>query len=273
MEIDLEKIWGIIEGPVTSFGINLLAALAIFVIGRWIARALSNGVKAIMHRNEVEDTLESFIGNIVYMALMICVVLAAITRLGVQTTSIIAIMGAAGLAVGLALQGSLSNFASGVLIILFKPYRVGDFVEAAGVSGSIDSVQIFNTVLQTSDNKRVVVPNSQITNGVITNFSANDTRRLDLTFGVAYADDVDKVRNLLQSIAANCQYVLPEPEPLVALHTLADSSVNFVVRPWVKTADYWKAHFEITETVKKRFDAEGISFPFPQQDVHLHKVD
>ncbi len=271
MTIDPQEIWQLVKGPMTSFGLDIIAAIAIFIIGRWIARFLASALKKVMHRNEVEDTLEVFIGNIVYMGLMISVVLAAITQIGVQTTSIIAVIGAAGLAVGLALQGSLSNFASGVLIILFKPYKVGDYVEAAGVGGTVEGVQIFTTVLLTPDNKRVVVPNSQITNSVITNFSANDTRRLDLVFGVSYSDDLDKVHATLASIIKDNEFVLTEPAPLIAVHTLADSSVNFVVRPWVTTDNYWKAHFAITETVKKRFDAEGISIPFPQQDVHIHQ--
>ena len=195
-----------------------------------------------------------------------------ITALGVQTASIIALLGAAGLAVGLALQGSLSNFAAGVLIILFKPYKVGDYIEAGGVGGSVESLQIFTTVLITPDNKRVVVPNSQVTDGVITNYSANDTRRLDLVAGVSYSDDLDKVRAVLEGIIDDSEYVLDAPAPTIAVNELADSSVNFVVRPWVKTTDYWAAHFTLTETIKKRFDAEGISIPFPQTDVHVHQV-
>lgn len=267
--MDPVQLWEEFRSPAVAFAINIVAALAVFVIGRWIAKALTNTIKKILHKNDVEDTLESFVGNIVYLALMACVVLAALTQLGVATTSIIAMLGAAGLAIGLALQGSLSNFAAGVLIILFKPYRVGDYVEAAGVGGSVKAVQIFNTVLTTPDNKEVVIPNSQVTGGVITNYSANATRRLDLTIGITYSDDIDKAKATLQDIIENCQSVLPEPATTIAIHTLADSSVNIVVRPWVKTSDYWTAHFELTETIKKRFDAEGIGFPFPQIEVHV----
>ncbi len=269
--MDPTQLWENYRELVVSFGLNIFSAIAIFVIGRWIAKALTKAIKTLLHKNDVEDTLESFAGNIVYMALMACVVLAAISRLGVETTSIIAMLGAAGLAVGLALQGSLSNFAAGVLIIFFKPYKVGDYVEAAGVGGTIIAVQIFNTVLNTPDNKRVVVPNSQITGGVITNYSANDTRRLDLTIGITYGDDIDKAKTTLTEIVAASPHVLKSPEAVVAVHTLADSSVNIVARPWVKTSDYWAAHFELTETIKKRFDAENIGFPFPQLEVHLPK--
>lgn len=271
--MDPLQLWAEVKDPVIGFGLNLAAALVIVVVGRWIAKALTNALKSVLHKNDVEDTLESFIGNIAYTVLMACVLLAAINRLGVETTSIIAVLAAGGLAVGLALQGSLSNFAAGVLIILFKPYKVGDYIEAAGVGGSVDSVQIFNTVLTTPDNKRVVVPNSQITNAVIVNYSAHDTRRLDMTIGVSYNDDIDKVKAALNDIIDNCQTVLREPAPLVAVHTLADSSVNLVARSWVRTSDYWPTHFELTEAIKKRFDSEGIEIPFPQRTVHVVNAD
>jgi small conductance mechanosensitive channel len=203
---------------------------------------------------------------------MVIVIIAAIGQLGIQTTSFIAIFGAAGLAVGLALQGSLSNFASGVLIVLFRPYKVGDFIEGAGISGVVVEVQILTTVLKTGDNKQIIVPNGQIMNSIITNYSANDQRRVDMVVGVSYDDDLDKVRSTLQELIDADDRILDEPACTIAVSALADSSVNFVVRPWVKTADYWGVMFDMTEAIKKRFDKEGISFPFPQQDVHLHTV-
>ncbi|NNC55973.1 MAG: mechanosensitive ion channel, partial [Woeseiaceae bacterium] len=223
------------------------------------------GLRKMMRRQEVDKTLETFICNLVRMALLIVVIIAAIGALGIQTTSFIAIFGAAGLAVGLALQGSLSNFASGVLIVLFRPYKVGDFIEGAGISGSVEQVQILTTVLKTGDNKQVIVPNSQIMNSVITNYSANDTRRVDMVIGVSYDDDLDKVRSTLQELVAADDRILNDPACTIAVSALADSSVNFVVRPWVKTTDYWGVMFDLTEAIKKRFDKEGISFPFPQQ--------
>ena len=256
-----------------EFGLKLIVAILIFMVGRTIARMLSNGLRKIMKAKEVDQILDSFIGSLVYWALLTFVVIAAINHLGIQTTSLIAIMGAAGLAVGLALQGSLSNFAAGVLIVLFRPYRVGDFVEAAGVSGAVVQVQILTTVLKTPDNKQVIVPNSEIMSSIITNYSANDTRRVDLTVGVSYDDDLDKVRETLNEIIAAEERVLSEPECVIAVSALGDSSVNFVVRPWVKTSDYWPVHFDLTETIKKRFDAEGLSFPYPQQDVHVHQAN
>ena len=215
--------------------------------------------------------LESYVTNLVYWALMTFVIIAAINQIGIQTTSLIAIMGAAGLAIGLALQGSLANFAAGVLIVMFRPYRVGDFVEAAGVSGSVVQVQILSTILKTVDNKQIVVPNAQIMNSIITNFSANETRRVDLVIGISYNDDIDKTRTIIQELINADNRILKDPACLVAVSELADSSVNIAVRPWVKTADYMSVKFGLTEAIKKRFDKEGISFPFPQQDVHIIK--
>jgi len=253
-----------------DLGIKVATALAIFLVGKFVVRLAVSAIAKVMQKQEVDKTLETFICNLVRTALMIVVVIAAIGAIGIQTTSFIAIFGAAGLAVGLALQGSLSNFASGVLIVLFRPYRVGDWVEAAGISGSVEQVQILTTILKTGDNKQIIVPNSQIMDSIITNYSANDTRRVDMVVGVSYGDDLDKVRKTLEDLLANEDRILPEPAPTIAVSALADSSVNFVVRPWVKTSDYWGVMFDMTEAIKKRFDKEGISFPFPQRDVHLY---
>ncbi len=253
-----------------AFGLKLLAALVIFYVGRMVARMLQKGLRKMLQTQAVDKILETFVCNLAYWAIMIFVIIAAINQVGVQTTSLIAVMGAAGLAVGLALQGSLSNFAAGVLIVIFRPYRVGDWVEAAGISGSVEQVQILTTMLKTGDNKQIIVPNSQIMNSIITNYSANDTRRIDMIVGVSYSDDLDKVRKTLEELVASDERILKDPACTIAVSELADSSVNFVVRPWASTADYWSVKFDLTEAVKKRFDKEGISFPFPQQDVHLY---
>lgn len=255
-----------------EFGINLVTAIAIFYFGRMVVGLLMRGLKKMMRAQNVDVTLQTFVANLTRMVLLTFVIIAAISALGIQTTSFIAILGAAGLAVGLALQGSLANFASGVLIVLFRPYKVGDFVEAAGISGVVEEVQILTTVLKTGDNKMVIVPNGQIMDSVITNYSANDRRRVDMVIGVSYDDDLDKVRSTLEQLVAADDRILDDPACTIAVSALADSSVNFVVRPWVKTADYWGVMFDLTEAVKKRFDQEGISFPFPQQDVHLYKA-
>jgi len=255
-----------------DFAINTVTAIAIFLIGRIVVRFLTRGMRKIMEQQDVDKTLVSFASNFVGMVLLAFVIIAAIGALGVQTTSFIAVLGAAGLAIGLALQGSLSNFASGVLIVLFRPYKVGDWIEAAGVSGSVEEVQILTTVLKTGDNKQVIVPNSQIMNSIITNYSANDTRRIDMIVGVSYDDDLDQVRKTLEELVAADDRVLDDPACTIAVSELADSSVNFIVRPWTATADYWGLKLDLTEAIKKRFDKEGISFPFPQQDVHLYKA-
>lgn len=255
-----------------EFGINLVTALVIFVVGRWIISILVRGLKALMQKQEVDKTLETFVTNLVRMVLLVFVIIAAIGALGVQTTSLIAVLGAAGLAVGLALQGSLSNFAAGVLIVLFRPYKVGDYVEAAGIGGTVEGVAILTTKFKTPDNKTIIVPNSQVMNSVITNYSANETRRVDMVVGVSYSDDLDKVRSTLQELIAAEDRVLAEPAHTIAVSELGDSSVNFVVRPWVKTSDYWGVKFALTEAIKKRFDELGISIPFPQRDVHLYKA-
>ena len=254
-----------------DLGIKVATALAIFFIGKYIIGLVVGGLRKVMQKQAIEKTLETFVCNLVRMVLLVVVIIATISALGIETTSFIAIFGAAGLAVGLALQGSLSNFASGVLIVLFRPYKVGDFIEAAGIAGSVEQVQILTTILKTGDNKQIIVPNSQIMDSIITNYSANDTRRVDLVVGVSYEDDLDKVRKTIAELIAADERILTEPAATIAVSELADSSVNFVVRPWALTSDYWAVRFDLTEAIKKRFDQDNITFPFPQQDVHLYK--
>ena len=270
---DWNQLLGVLQTKgASNSALNVVLAIAIFYVGRMVINLVVRGLRKVMQRQEVDKTLETFVCNLVRMVLLVIVIIAAIGQLGIETTSFIAIFGAAGLAVGLALQGSLSNFAAGVLIVLFRPYRVGDFIEAAGISGVVEQVQILTTVLKTGDNKQIIVPNGQIMDSIITNYSANDTRRVDMVVGVSYDDDLDKVRDTIEELIAAEDRILDEPACTIAVSALADSSVNFVVRPWVKTADYWGVMFDLTEAVKKRFDKEGISFPFPQQDVHVHTV-
>jgi len=264
--IELLKTTGV------DLGINIVTAIVIFIVGKWVVNLITRGVRTLMQRQEVDKTLETFIGNLLRMVLMVFVIIAAISAVGIQTTSLIAVIGAAGLAVGLALQGSLSNFAAGVLIVMFRPYKVGDFIEGAGIAGVVESVQILQTILKTGDNKQVIVPNSQIMGSIITNYSANETRRVDMVVGVSYGDDLDKVRKTLAELVAADDRILDDPACTIAVSELADSSVNFVVRPWVRTQDYWPVMFGLTEAIKKRFDQEGISIPFPQRDVHLYQA-
>jgi len=262
-----------IIGWLTLYGVKIIAALVIFVIGKWLARKLGNATKKVMERREVDAALVNFTSSLVYYALLVFVVIAALGQTGIQTASFVAIVGAAGLAIGLAMQGSLSNFAAGVLIIIFKPFKIGDFVEMAGTAGVVENIMIFTTEMKTGDNKKIIVPNSSVLGGVITNYSANDTRRVDLVMGIGYNDDIDKAKQVLEEIINADERILKDPAPLIAVSELADSSVNFAVRPWVKSADYWAVYFALNETVKKRFDQEGISIPYPQQDIHLHKIE
>ena len=253
-----------------DFTIRLATALAIFLIGKFAIKLIISAISKIMAKQTTDRTLELFICNLVNISLMVVVIIASIGALGIETTSFIAIFGAAGLAVGLALQGSLSNFASGVLIVLFKPYRVDDYIEAAGISGIVEKVQILTTILKTVDNKQIIVPNSQIMDSIITNYSAKETRRIDMKISVGYQDNIDFVKATLYEIISKDKRILTEPKPMVVVSELADSSVNFVIRTWVKSAEFWDIKFEMIETIKKSFDEKGISFPYPQQDVHIY---
>lgn len=248
---------------------NALAAILIFIIGKWIAGVVTGLMRKGMKKREVDPALISFLGSLVYYTLMVAVVIAAIQQLGIQTTSFVAVLGAAGLAVGFALQGALSNFASGTLIILFKPFRIGDFIDAGGTAGIVEDIGVLVTVLKTPDNKKIIAPNSSIMGGVITNFSANPTRRIDMVFGIGYGDDIDKAKAVIKDVLASRSEILEDPAPTVEVVELGDSSVNLCVRPWVKKEDYWTVFFGLNADIKKRFDAEGITIPFPQRDVHL----
>jgi small conductance mechanosensitive channel len=224
-----------------------------------------------MNKRQVDPTVISFVANLTYIALLVFVVLAALGQLGIQTTSFIAVIGAAGLAIGLALQGSLANFAAGFLMIIFRPFKVGDYIEGAGTAGTVEAIQIFTTQLRTPDNKTVIIPNGSLTSDNITNWSVKGTRRVDLVMGIGYEDDIDKAKSIMGDILAKDERVLKDPPPQIAVVELADSSVNFVVRPWVKAEHYWAVHFDTTEAIKKSFDAQGISIPFPQRDVHMYQ--
>ncbi len=270
---NMESGFATLIGWLTLYGVKIIAALAIFVIGKWVARKLGDAAKRMMVSRAVDTALVKFTSSLVYYALLIFVVIAALGQVGIQTASFVAIVGAAGLAIGLAMQGSLSNFAAGVLIIIFKPFKIGDYVEMAGTAGVVENIMIFTTEMKTGDNKKIIVPNASILGGVITNYSANETRRVDLVMAIGYNDDLNKAKQVLEEIVNADERILKDPAPLIAVAELADSSVNFAVRPWVKSADYWGVYFALNEAVKKRFDEEGLSIPYPQQDVHLHKIE
>jgi small conductance mechanosensitive channel len=256
-----------------AWGVKIVAAVLVFLVGKWVASRIARLVVTIMEKQQIDVTLTRFLRNIIYYALMAAVIVAVAGQLGINTASFLTIIGAAGLAVGLALKDSLANFASGVLLILFRPFKVGDVVEVAGVSGSVQEITLFNTVLYTFDNQVMIIPNGKISNDTITNVNANPTRRVDLVFGISYDDDIKAAHQLLADIVAEDDRVLAEPKTTIAVSELADSSVNFIVRPWVKTKDYWDVRFHLTEKIKLRFDEAGISIPYPQQDVHLHQLN
>jgi small conductance mechanosensitive channel len=267
MEISMDKIWELM----TVYGIKIIAAIVIFVIGLWIAKIFKSVLKKVMAKRNVDETIGAFVSNLSYYVLLTFFILAAINQLGVQTTSFVAIIGAAALAIGLALQGSLANFAAGFLLILFRPFKIGDYIEGAGTAGTVERIQIFTTQLLSPDNKTVIIPNASITAGNIVNYSTQSTRRCDLVFGIGYQDDIDKAKKILEELIAADGRILKDPAPKIAVSELADSSVNFVVRPWVNATDYWNVYFDLTEKVKKRFDAESVSIPFPQRDVHVYE--
>jgi small conductance mechanosensitive channel len=267
MDDALAKVYELL----TVYGLKLLAAIVIFIIGRWVAKLMRKIIERLMKKSNVDQTLVSFTGNLAYVALLAFVIIAALGQLGVQTTSFIAVLGAAGLAIGLALQGSLSNFAAGFLMIIFRPFQVGDFIEGAGTAGTVEEIQIFTTQLRTPDNKTIIIPNSSLTADNIVNWSVKGTRRVDLSMGIGYEDDIDKARQIMADIMAADDRILKDPAPQISVAELADSSVNFTVRPWAAAGDYWDVYFDLTEKFKKAFDAQGVSIPFPQRDVHVYQ--
>ncbi len=258
-----------IQGWISLYAFNIIGALLIFIIGKWLARRIANLLAKLMEKGDVDTTLVNFLTNLAYYAMVVLVIIAAIGKLGVNTTSFLTIIGAAGLAVGLALKDSLSNFAAGVMLVLFRPFTIGDVVSTAGITAKVEKITIFNTVFCTADNQQIIVPNNKIISDIITNINAKDTRRIDLIVGISYTDDMAKTKDILQRLAEEDSRVLADPATTIAVAELADSSVNLVFRPWVKTADYWDVRFALTENIKNALDEAGISIPFPQQDVHL----
>lgn len=254
-----------------TYGPKLVLAILTLIIGLWVIKRIVNGANTHF-TSKADPTLGKFISNLSSVLLKTVLLIAVASMVGIETTSFIAVLGAAGLAVGLALQGSLSNFAGGVLILLFKPFKVGDLLDAQGYIGTVKEIQIFNTILTTGDNRKVIIPNGSLSNGSMVNVNHEATRRVDLTFGIGYSDDIDKAKSIIEGLIADESRALKDPAHMVVVSELADSSVNFTVRIWVNTPDYWGVYFCMHEAVKKAFDAQGISIPFPQQDVHMHQV-
>lgn len=253
----------------STWGLQVIGAIAVLVVGRWIAGLLRRGVTRGLERARVDATLVPFLSGMTYYLALAVVVIAVLGLFGIETTSLVAVVGAAGLAVGLAMQGTLSNFSSGVMLLVFRPFGKGDFVEVAGVMGTVQQIGIFTTTLSTPDNVRIIVPNSSVSGAIISNYSANDTRRNDMVFGVSYTDDLAKAEDAIRRVLASDSRVLKEPEPMVAVAELADSSVNFVVRPWCSKDDYWPLRFELMRRIKEELESSGCSIPFPQRDLHI----
>ncbi len=267
--LDWQSLLPVLTDLMLTWGVRVLGALAVLVIGRVVAGMARRAVRRLLQRSSVDDTLIPFVSSLVYYLLLAFVLIAVLGLFGIPTASFIAVLGAAGLAVGLALQGTLSNFASGVMLLLFRPFRAGDFVEAGGASGTVAEIGIFNTSLNTPDNIRVIIPNSAIFGQTINNFAANDTRRNDMTLGIGYDDDIDTAMAVIRKALEEDERVLPEPEPVIAVGELADSSVNLVIRPWCKRQDYWALRWDLTRRLKVELEAAGCSIPYPQRDVHL----
>lgn len=263
----------LIDTYLLPWGSKILLALLIFIVGRMVARLVARGVSKALTTARLDPILVNFAGAVVNTALLVLVIVFALSQLGLDTTSLVALVGAAGLAVGLALKDSLAHFAAGVMLIVFRPFKLGDYVEVGGVAGSVDKISIFSTRLKTPDNKVVTVPNGNIFGNTMTNYSEESTRRIDLVVGISYDSDLLKAKSLLDEIVGKHDKVLKDPAYRIAVSELADSSVNFIVRPWVNAADYWDVRFELLETIKLRFDAEGIEIPFPQMALHINKPE
>lgn len=269
--INVEALVVKLQEWLVDFAIQAIAAIIILFVGLQIAKFLRNLVEKLMQKSRVDSTLITFASNATYMTILVLVGIVFLGQIGVKTASLIAILGSAGIAIGLALQGSLSNLAAGVMLIIFRPFRIGDYIEGAGIAGIVKEIQMFSTILNTPDNRRVIAPNSKLFGDSIINYSAENTRRIDLVFGVGYGDDIHKVKKIIGDILDQDERILQDPAPTIGLLELADSSVNFAVRPWVKAADYWDVYFSLQERIKERFDSEGINIPFPQRDLHVYQ--
>ncbi len=273
MESSADQVVQTVITMVSTWGLRVIGALAVLIIGRMACGLARSAVRKAMEKRDVDASLIPFLSGMVYFTLLAAVVIAVLGIFGIETTSLIAVLGTAGLAVGLALQGTLSNFSSGVMLLLFRPFRVGDFVDTSGVSGTVAEIGLFSTILNTADNVKIIIPNSGVFGATIKNFSANDTRRNDIVLGISYDDDIGQAIGIVNQILEKDERVLKEPAPVVAVSELADSSVNLVVRPWCVKEDYWNLRFDLQRGFKEQLEAAGCSIPFPQRDVHVHQAN
>jgi small conductance mechanosensitive channel len=269
--MNTEQILEQINQIALEYGPKIISAIAVWIIGGWVIKAVTNRFNKMLEKRETDESLKPYMKSLVGSLLKILLIITVLSMLGVEMTSFIAILGAAGLAVGLALSGTLQNFAGGAMILLFKPFKVGDVIEAQGFIGKVSEIQIFNTILKTPDNKTIIIPNGGLATSSMTNYTTEPTRRVDWTFGIGYGDDVDKAKEVIKGLCDQDPRILKDPELFIAVSALADSSVNFAVRAWVNADDYWNVFFEMNEKVYKSFDREGLNIPFPQMDVQLHR--
>ena len=269
--MDFEKIYTQIAELGAKYGLKLIGAIIVLIIGLWVIKAIMRGLRKLMDKKKTDESLKPFLLSMTDILLKTLLFISVLGMLGIQMTSFIAILGAAGLAIGMALSGTLQNFAGGVMILLFKPYKVGDVIEAQGYTGAVKEIQIFNTILTTPDNKTIIIPNGQLSNSSLTNYTKEDKRRVDWTFGIGYGDDLDKAKSILKDLAEQDERIFKDPEVFIALAEMADSSVNLVMRAWCKTEDYWGVFFDMNEKVYKAFTEQGINIPYPQMDVHLYQ--
>lgn len=271
--MDVQEILAQLAPLIVSYGTKLIGAVLVWILGSWIIRMLVRGFVKILDNRDIDSSLKPFLKSILSILLKVLLVISVLGMLGIEMTSFIAIIGAAGLAIGMALSGTLQNFAGGVMILLFKPFKVGDFIDAQGFSGTVNEIQIFNTILKTPDNKTIIIPNGGLATSAMTNYSTEATRRVDWTIGIGYGDDAAKAESVIRRLISEDERILSEPEPFVAVSGLADSSVNFTARAWVKAEDYWGVYFDMNRKVYEVFDQEGLNIPFPQMDVHVHNAN
>ncbi|WP_028864607.1 mechanosensitive ion channel family protein [Psychromonas aquimarina] len=269
--MDTAEVFNLAQTFVLEYGPKLIAAAAVWVIGIWVIKILISTLNKIMDKSKVDISLKPFLSSLSAILLKVMLGITVLSMLSIEMTSFVAILAAAGLAVGMALSGTLQNFAGGVMILIFKPFKVGDVIQAQGHTGCVNQIQIFNTILKTPDNKTIILPNGGLSTGSMVNYSTEETRRVDWTIGVGYGDDLDKARAVIKQLCDADQRILKDPDVLIAVSALADSSVNFTVRAWVKAPDYWAVFFDMNENVYKSFPKEGLNIPYPQMDVHIHK--
>ncbi|WP_068545025.1 mechanosensitive ion channel family protein [Thalassotalea crassostreae] len=271
--MDYDKVATDLFEIVVLYGPKLISAVLIWIVGAWVIKGLSLAIGKAMIRGDIDESLRPFVKGLSEMLMKVLLVITVLSMLGIEMTSFVAILGAAGLAIGMALSGTLQNFAGGVMILIFKPYRIGDVIDAQGYVGKVSEIQIFNTILKTPDNKTIIIPNGGLATGSMINYSIEPTRRVDWTFGIGYGDDVDQAKTVMRKLCDQDERILKDPEVYIAVSALADSSVNFTVRAWVNAADYWDVFFDMNEQIYKVFNNEGLNIPFPQMDVHLHKAE